>query len=244
MTKTINSGHSTIQLFDNRQSPLGPNEKGIIIATAENRVSEWLRESLLYNMGRQHRLRYASRMNELNSLVQMAGMDVAFIEAGFFGEAMIGCLDRLRKLRPQLRIVLFTVSDMRPGDIAYYLYWSGGSYISLRGKPERLDEQLKAVLKGENVIPDDVLRKMGKYERLPAVKPHLTHQEIEIARRMAREMKIKEIACSLKISVRTANNHLRNIYRKFGIRNMVGVLKLAVTRGILPEDELRSCWFK
>ena len=42
------------------------------------------------------------------------------------------------------------------------------------------------------------------------------------------------------MSVKAADKHLDNICQKFGIRNMLGVLKLAVTRGILPEKELRS----
>ena len=29
-----------------------------------------------------------------------------------------------------------------------------------------------------------------------------------------------------------------NVYQKFGIRNMVGVLKLAVSKGILPLEEI------
>ena len=61
---------------------------------------------------------------------------------------------------------------------------------------------------------------------------------------MAREKTIKETAHYLKVSVITVNNHIGNIYRKFGIHNMVGVLKLAVTWGILPEKELYSYRFK
>jgi DNA-binding CsgD family transcriptional regulator len=40
------------------------------------------------------------------------------------------------------------------------------------------------------------------------------------------------------LSRKTVRNHISNIYRKFGIRNMVGVLKLAVSKGILPVEEL------
>jgi DNA-binding CsgD family transcriptional regulator len=42
----------------------------------------------------------------------------------------------------------------------------------------------------------------------------------------------------LMVSRRTVQNHICNIYRKFGIRNMVGVLKQAVSKGIFPVEEL------
>ena len=48
----------------------------------------------------------------------------------------------------------------------------------------------------------------------------------------------KEIASVLMLSRKTVQNHISNIYQKFGIRNMVRVLKLAVSKGILPVEEL------
>jgi DNA-binding NarL/FixJ family response regulator len=239
MTRTTNSGYSVVRL-DDGQGQVGLLEKGIIIASGEGRVSEWLKELLRPCMRRVHVLRYATTSKAFDSLVRMPRMMMVFIEVGFFGDAMIGCLDRLHKLCPQLRVILFTVSGIQPDEAAHYVHWSGGSFISLRDRPELIEEQLKAVFEGRNTVSEDILPSMRDYERLPDIEPHLTHQEIEIARCMAREKTIKETAQCLKVSVRTVNNHLGNIYRKFGIRNVVGMLKLAVTRGILPEKELRS----
>jgi DNA-binding CsgD family transcriptional regulator len=66
----------------------------------------------------------------------------------------------------------------------------------------------------------------------------LTHREIEIVRCLAQEKTKKEISSDLGMSISTVNNHVKNIYRKFGIYNSVGVLKLAVSFGILPIEEL------
>ena len=244
MTRTANSGYGIIR-FDDGRGPVGPNEKGIIVATSEDRVAGWLRDLLLPAVRRAHSLRYAVTESEFDSLVRMSGMVTAFIETGFFGEAMIGCLDRLRKLRPKLRIVLFTVSaDIQPDEIARYLYWGGGGFISLRDRPEQVEEQIKAVFEGGNRIPENILLRMREYDLLPDIEPYLTHQEIEIIRCFAREKTGRETARCLKISRSTVNKHLNNIYDKFGIHNIVGLLKLAVTQGILTEDELRSCRFQ
>jgi DNA-binding NarL/FixJ family response regulator len=243
MTRTTSSGNSVVRL-DDGQGQVGLLEKGIVIASSENRVSEWLRELLQFFMRRQHVLRYAVTPEEFDSLVRMPRMAMAFIEAGFFGEATIGCLDRLRKLCPQLRIILFTVSGMQPDEAARYVHWSGGGFISLRDSQELIEEQLKAVFEGRCQLPENIMMNTKDYDLLSGIPPYLTHQEIEIVRCMAKEKTIKETAHCLQISVRTVNNHLNNIYRKFGIRNIVGVLKLAVTQGILSEKELRSYRFK
>jgi DNA-binding CsgD family transcriptional regulator len=243
MTRTISSGYSVVRL-DGGQGQVGLSEKGVIIATGENRVAEWLKELLLPCMRRVHVLRYAATTKEFDLLVRMPRMAIAFIEVGFFGEAMIGCLDRLHKQFPQLRIVLFTVSFIQPDEATRYVYWSGGSFISLRDRQERIKERLEAIFEGRKQMLDDILLSMGDYDRLTGIPPHLTHQEIEIVRYIAQEKTDKEMTHCLKVSIRTLNYHLGNIYRKFGIRNRVGILKLAVTQGILPEKELRSCHYR
>jgi DNA-binding NarL/FixJ family response regulator len=237
-------GNISIVQAHNRQSPVSLADKGVIIATGESRVAEWLCELIHPVMETRYTLRYAGTENEFSMLVRMQRMAVAFIEIGFFGGAIIGWLDRLCKQHPQLRIVLFTVSEKIPEDMARYLYWSKGSFISFRDEPEEIQEQLEAVFDGKKHIPEYLLQGMRDYDLLPDIEPYLTYQEIEIVRYVAREKTVGEIARFLKISVHTVQNHLRNIRDKFGIRNMVGILKLAVTQGILPEKELRSYRFK
>jgi DNA-binding CsgD family transcriptional regulator len=243
MTQPTNNSYSFIQLHD-RQGPVGLFEKGVIIATGEGRIAEWLCELLRPCMGRQYVSRYALTESAFASLLKMPRMAAAFIEISFFGDAMLGSLDRLRRLYPKLLIVLFSVSNMPPDDTAQYIVWSGGSFVCLRERPEEVQEQLKAILEGKTRLPENMLRGMEEYDRLPAIPPYLTHREIEVIRCMAQEKTAKETACCLKVSKRTIDGHLENIRRKFGVHNIVGVFKLAVSQGILPEKELRSCRFK
>ena len=79
---------------------------------------------------------------------------------------------------------------------------------------------------------------VDEYGHLLDIEQYLTHRKIEIVRCIVAGKTAKEIASVLMLSLRTVKNHVYNIYRKFGIRNMVGVVKLAVLKGILPIDEL------
>jgi len=73
--------------------------------------------------------------------------------------------------------------------------------------------------------------------RLPGIDPHLTHREIEIIHCSLEGKTVLETAPVLMLSRSTIQNHKFSIYRKFWIRNMAGVLKLAVSKGILTVEE-------
>jgi DNA-binding CsgD family transcriptional regulator len=75
---------------------------------------------------------------------------------------------------------------------------------------------------------------------LPDVEPYLTRREIEIVRCIAEGRTAGETAEALTVSEHTVTNHLGNVYQKFGTKNRVEVLKLAVSKGILPVDELMT----
>jgi DNA-binding CsgD family transcriptional regulator len=79
-----------------------------------------------------------------------------------------------------------------------------------------------------------------EYSRISEIPPYLTGRECEIVRLIAREKEAKEMASLLKISKRTVDNHLHNIREKFGVKKDAGILKLAVSRGILPVEELMT----
>jgi len=75
---------------------------------------------------------------------------------------------------------------------------------------------------------------VDEYDRLPEIKPYLTQREI--VRHAADGKTMRETATALMLSHRMVTGHLYNIYQKFGVRNKLDVLKLAVSKGILPVE--------
>ncbi len=166
---------------------------------------------------------------------------IVFIETDFFGDKIIGMLKQLRKhCSSKLRIILFSVHDIPAQTIARYTHWGADSFLNLRDESEEVIENIKLLLNDERVLPVNVSRQIDEYIGLPSKPPHLTYREIEVVRCLAQEKTKKEISADLSMSVSTVNNHVKNIYRKFGIYNSVGVLKLAVSCGILPVEELMT----
>ena len=144
------------------------------------------------------------------------------------------------------QLVMFSASNLFLNSAARFVYWSSGGYLSLRGSEEEIKEAMKMVFRkqqglcDQNTIPEYLRDSVDKYGRLPEIKPYLTHREIEIVRCTADGKTTQETASILMLSRKTVQHHLSNVYRKFGIRNIAGVLKLAVSKGIMPVDELMT----
>jgi DNA-binding NarL/FixJ family response regulator len=123
---------------------------------------------------------------------------------------------------------------------ARYINWSHGSYLSLRSGGKEIGEALETVFSGQRAIPPSLWERIDDYSRLPDFEPYLTRREVEIVRCIAEGRTVGEAAETLTVSGHTVTNHLGNVYRKFGTRNRVDVLKLTVSKGILPVDELMN----
>ncbi len=213
----------------------------IIIATKEPKVFDWLHGYLNDCISHRYGIISASNEHNFNEYIKKPETVMAFIETEFFGDKIIGMLKQLRKHRSsKLRIILFSVHGIPAKTVARYIYWGADSFLSLRDESEEVIENIKLLLNGECVLPVNVSWQIDEYIGLSSKPPHLIHREIEVVRCLAQEKTKKEISADLSMSISTVNNHVKNIYRKFGIFNSVGVLKLAVSYGILSVKELMS----
>jgi DNA-binding NarL/FixJ family response regulator len=185
-------------------------------------------------------VRYAETERDFDVLSGKQRMSMAFIEDCFFDGKTLGKINRVHKQYPKLRSIVFSASAIAPGMIVRYVSWSHGSYFPLWAGEEEIRESLEAVFSGYRAIPESLWERVDEYSRLPDFEPYLTRREIEIVRCIAEGRTAGETAEALTVSEHTVTNHLCTVYRKFGTRNRVEVLKLAVSKGILPMDELMT----
>jgi len=139
-------------------------------------------------------------------------------------------LGNIRKQHPKLKLALFSASILPSAVAARYLYWSMGSYLSLRESEREIREAVEAIFGKRQAVPSYLIGCLDEYGRLSDKEPRLTHREIAIVRCTGEGKTGRETASVLMLSRRTVRNHISNIYQKFGIHNMVGVLKLAVSK--------------
>jgi HD-GYP domain-containing protein (c-di-GMP phosphodiesterase class II)/DNA-binding CsgD family transcriptional regulator len=108
-------------------------------------------------------------------------------------------------------------------------------------RPERRPEEAAATLRSlaENgsLCPDAVRAVLeaggvasdGRFGAAPG----LTERELEVLRLVARGLTNKEVASALSISVKTAGNHVQNIFGKIGVTTRAGAAMFAMRRGLL-----------
>jgi DNA-binding NarL/FixJ family response regulator len=152
----------------------------------------------------------------------------------------LGELNRIHKQHPKLRVIVFSVADISDRMAVRYVSWNHGSYVSLRSGTKEIEAALETVFNGRRSIPQSLWDSVNEYSNLPDLEPRLTPREIEIVRCIAEGRTVEKTAEVLTVSGHTVTNHLGNVYRKFGTRNRVEVLKLAVSKRILPVNELMT----
>jgi DNA-binding CsgD family transcriptional regulator len=218
----------------------GMGAKMVIVASDSRDVQDWVYRYLEPYGLKGYAFYLVEGEEVFSEYVGKIDTVMAFVEDIFFGEKTVGMLDNIRKQYPKLKLALFSASVLPLGVAVRYLYWSKGSYLSLRDSEREIKEAVEAIFGKRQAVPSYLKGFLDEYGRLPDKKPHLTHREVEIVRCAGEGRTGKETASVLMLSRRTVQNHISSIYQKFGIRNMVGVLKLAVSKGILPVEELMS----
>ena len=66
----------------------------------------------------------------------------------------------------------------------------------------------------------------------------LTHRECEVLVLLARGLQTKQVARTLGISVKTADRHIQNAYRKMGVSTRAGAALFAMQHGLIGWGEL------
>ena len=116
-----------------------------------------------------------------------------------------------------------------PSHAARVLGAGAHGYISKCDAPQRLLEAIRAVARGEQVIPPGVEQLLASGDGHPAsaltAREHLHHLLL------ARGMTNREIAEHLEISIKTVDTHRGHVLKKLGLRNNSELTRFAVKHG-------------
>lgn len=131
---------------------------------------------------------------------------------------------------PAIKILMLTVNDS-PSLIsdAYKLGIKG--YIMKKAKRQELEKAIKVVADGDLYYGQDVMKTLlanNDEEQVSEKLKRLTKREQEIIKLIAQEKSSSDIAKELFITTGTVEAHRTNIFKKLGVRNVVGVIKFAI----------------
>lgn len=171
-------------------------------------------------------------------------------EAGTAAET----LEMIQKVRPDVLLLDLSLSDrsgfdvlndMRESDTAplvVVLTWhtepsyaaraiaaGAHGYLNKSVTPEDLMSAIRAVSRGEQVIPPGVEQILASGDGHPA--SALTAREQQVMEMLARGLTNREIAEHLQISIKTVDTHRGHVLKKLGLRNNSELTRFAVKHG-------------
>jgi DNA-binding NarL/FixJ family response regulator len=161
-------------------------------------------------------------------LVRKTSPDVVLLDMHMPGVDGIGCIARIRRLHPDVKIVMCSMESASEQVQAAFLAGACG-YVVKTVDPRDLAPAIRQAIAGTAFQPvgaapaDDtrIARAAG-----------LTGREIEILRCVARGQSNKTIARELWVTEQTVKFHLSNVYRKLSLSNRTEAARWAFSKGL------------
>jgi DNA-binding NarL/FixJ family response regulator len=166
---------------------------------------------------------------EVLPLVHQTDPDLVLLDIRMPELDGFGCLDRLRKQFPDVKVVVLSVfSD--PENIQRALARGACGYIVKSVDPTELPGAIRQAVDGTIYSP---LGLPEADEDATAKEAGLTEREISIVKGVARGLSNQAIGKQLWVTEQTVKFHLTNIYRKLGVANRTEAARYAYEHGLV-----------
>ncbi|MEM6641476.1 MAG: response regulator transcription factor [Bacteroidota bacterium] len=139
---------------------------------------------------------------------------------------------------PKVKIIMVSMHDSLQ-TIAELIELGVHSYLLKNAQPEEVHRAITSVMSNDfyyNHLVSDALRKnfqKQNFQNYGVVAPgDVSPRESEILSLICQEMTMKEISEHLFLSEQTVQTHRKNLMRKTGAKNTVGLVRFAFQHGI------------
>src|SRR6267143_5875923 len=165
--------------------------------------------------------------------------DIVLMDIGMTGLSSFEATRQIRKNRPETKLLFLTMYDDE--DYLVECMESGAAGYVLKDSPAaQLLNAVREVHRGGSYLSprmlaqlvDDFRSRVKSTERLPRFAT-LTTREKEVLKVLAEGNTVKEIACTLNLSVKTIEAHKFNLMRKLDIHNKAQLVQYAVQKKII-----------
>ncbi len=139
---------------------------------------------------------------------------------------------RVKQKYPSVKIIVLRMHD-EAHLIKEILKEGVDGYILKKDSHEELVNAVRAVKNGKVYLSSDVNTMLMRGLNGTEEQKLLTDREREILKLIAKEYTNKQMAEELFISERTVETHRKNIFRKTGTNNLVGLIKFAYANNLI-----------
>ncbi|MEQ9305118.1 MAG: response regulator transcription factor, partial [Marinoscillum sp.] len=139
---------------------------------------------------------------------------------------------RVKQKYPRMKIIVLSMHD-EAHLIKEILKEGVDGYILKKDSQEELVSAVRAVANDKVYLSSDVNSMLMKGLNGTGEQKLLTDREREILKLISREYTNRDMAEELFISERTVETHRKNIFRKTGTNNLVGLIKFAYANNLI-----------
>jgi DNA-binding NarL/FixJ family response regulator len=164
--------------------------------------------------------------------------DVAVLDFSMPGLTGVEVAERAAKESPQTRVLMLSMHATE-SYVAQALRAGARGYLVKEAAVSELPLALDAIARGETYLSPgisrpalDELLASGKASPLETLSP----RQREVLRRIAEGQATKEIAFELGLSVKTVETHRAQLMERLGIRDVPGLVRLAIRAGLVSSD--------
>jgi DNA-binding NarL/FixJ family response regulator len=167
---------------------------------------------------------------EVVPLIARSNPDIVILDVRMPKLDGLGCLERIRKLHPQVKVVMLSAfSDQEHVQAAFKR--GANAYIVKTVDPLDLPAALRQVLDTTIYFPLSFAQPAEQNELVAS----LTEREISMLKALARGLSNNAISREFWVTEQTVKFHLTNIYRKLGVKNRTEATRFAYQNGLAEE---------
>lgn len=199
-----------------------------VAVAEEQRIARWALGEALGKNADLEIVGQAGTVEDTLAMARRVKPDVLVVDTTIPDHSGFDVLAQLRDITAgPLILVLAPFTD--PTYAARAIGAGAHGYVAKSAAPEELVEAIRAVTRGEQVIPPGVDKLLAAGdEQLPSA---LSRRESQVMEMLARGMTNREIAHDLDISVKTVDTHRGHVLKKLALRNNAELARFAVKHG-------------
>jgi DNA-binding NarL/FixJ family response regulator len=168
----------------------------------------------------------AGTADETLAMIDKVHPDVLLLELTLPDRSGFDVLADLRQIETAPLVVVLTWHT-EPSYASRAIAAGAHGYLTKSVTPHELLDAIRAVSRGEQVIPPGIEQMLGSDH--PAFA--LTAREQQVMEMLARGLTNREIAEHLQISIKTVDTHRGHVLKKLGLRNNSELTRFAVKHG-------------
>jgi RNA polymerase sigma factor (sigma-70 family) len=197
----------------------------------------------------------AATAEEALALVAELEPDVVLLDLYLGAADGAAIIDELRRVRPEVKVVILTMSD-DDNDLLRTVMAGANGYVIKSTDFSSLVTSLEWVIAGEAGLSRRLTSRLVARLRDAALQPRvdsrfdrietrprlerLSPRERDVLLLVARGASNREIARDLGLSEHTVRTHITNILAKLGLENRVQAATFAIQRDLVREAELKT----